>query len=140
MLYVCPHSSLRRLNGLMNSSCSNVNENVILLFFIVGCILTIIGIFLNICSCLLFYRTKSLDKTPYGIFIISLSISDIIKLLSEYVVHIGFIYIQHKYFVCSITWFLTLTSENLSYLFLCALGKYLNLIFNCESNLIKKRY
>jgi hypothetical protein len=107
----------------MNSSCVNVNESLVLLFFILGCILSIIGTLLNLCSCLLFYRAKSLDKTPYGIFIIALSIADIIKLMAEYLVHILFFYIDHRYFVCSITWFLTLTSENLSYLFLCALGK-----------------
>ncbi len=108
---------------LMNSSCADVGENVILLFFILGGILTIIGILLNLCSCLLFYRAKSLDKTPYGIFIIALSIADIIKLIAEYFVHILYFYIEHRYFVCSITWFLTLNSENLSYSFLCALGK-----------------
>ena len=42
--------------------------------------------------------------------------------MTEYVVHILYFYIEHPYFVCSITWFLTMTSENLSYLFLCALG------------------
>jgi hypothetical protein len=107
----------------MNSSCIDVGENLVLLFFTAGCVLTILGTLLNLCSCLLFYRTKSLDKTPYGIFIIALSIADIIKLIAEYVVHILYFYIEHRYFVCSITWFLTLTSENLSYLFLCALGK-----------------
>ncbi len=108
---------------LMNSSCMNVGENLVLLFFILGCILTIVGTLLNLCSCLLFYRTKSLDKTPYGIFIIALSIADIVKLIAEYTVHILYFYIDHPYLVCSITWFLTLSSENLSYLFLCALGK-----------------
>jgi hypothetical protein len=112
----------------MNSSCINVDENLILLFFVVGCILTIVGTLLNLCSCLLFYRTKSLDKTPYGIFIIAVSIADIIKLIAEYLVHILYFYIEHRYLVCSITWFLTLSSENLSYLFLCALGK--NKIFH----------
>jgi hypothetical protein len=107
----------------MNSSCVNVDENLILLFFILGCILTVVGTLLNLCSCLLFYRAKSLDKTPYGIFIIALSIADIVKLIAEYPVHLVYFYVEHRYFVCSITWFLTLTSENLSYLFLCALGK-----------------
>jgi len=107
----------------MNSSCADVDENLILLFFILGCILTITGTLLNLCSCLLFYRAKSLDKTPYGIFIIALSIADIIKLIAEYLVHVLYFYIEHRFFVCSISWFLTLTSENLSYLFLCALGK-----------------
>jgi hypothetical protein len=119
--------------SLMNSSCVNVDENLILLFIIVGGILTIIGTLLNLCSCLLFYRAKSLAKTPYGIFIIALSIADIIKLIAEYVVHILYFYIEHRYFVCSITWFLTLTSENLSYLFLCALGKKPNLSFMSNS-------
>jgi len=109
--------------SLMNSSCTNVGEYLVLLFFILGCLLTIIGTLLNLCSCLLFYRAKSLDKTPYGIFIIALSIADIFKLIAEYVVHILYFYIDHRYLVCSITWFLTLSSENLSYLFLCALGK-----------------
>ncbi|CAF1514029.1 unnamed protein product [Adineta steineri] len=113
----------------MNSSCVNVNENLVLLFFILGCLLTIIGILLNLCSCLLFYRTKSLDKTPYGIFIIALSIADIIKLIAEYIVHILYFYIDHRYLVCSITWFLTLSSENLSYLFLCALGRDFHSVF-----------
>jgi len=105
------------------SSCMNVSEILVLLFFILGCILTIVGTLLNLCSCLLFYRAKSLDKTPYGIFIIALSIADIIKLIAEYLVHVLYFYIEHRFFVCSISWFLTLTSENLSYLFLCALGK-----------------
>ncbi len=105
------------------SSCMNVSEILVLLFFILGCILTIVGTLLNLCSCLLFYRTKSFDKTPYGIFIVALSIADIVKLIAEYVVHILYFYIDHRYLVCSITWFLTLSSENLSYLFLCALGK-----------------
>ncbi|CAF1215121.1 unnamed protein product [Adineta ricciae] len=112
---------------LLNSSCGNVGENLVLLFFVLGCILTIIGTLLNLCSCLLFYRAKSLDKTPYGIFIIALSIADIVKLIAEYVVHILYFYIDHRYLVCSITWFLTLSSENLSYLFLCALGIERNL-------------
>jgi hypothetical protein len=108
----------------MNSSCNvNVDKNIILSFFLIGCLLTIIGIFLNFCSCLLFCRAKSLNKTPYGIFIIGLSIADIIKLISEYLVHLFYFYIDHPYFVCSITWFLTMMSENLSYMFLCALGK-----------------
>jgi hypothetical protein len=108
----------------MNSSCcENVNKSIILSFFIIGCLLTIIGILLNLCSCLLFCRAKCLYNTPYAIFIIGLSIADIIKLLAEYLVHILYFYIQHPYFVCSITWFLTMMSENLSYTFLCALGK-----------------
>ena len=111
------------LTSLMKSSCINVDDKLVLLFFILGCLLTIIGTLLNLCSCLLFYRAKSLVKTPYGIFIIALSIADIIKLFAEYFVHILYFYIEHRYFVCSITWFLTLTTENLSYLFLCALGK-----------------
>ncbi|UJR34693.1 hypothetical protein I4U23_027470 [Adineta vaga] len=111
----------------MNSSCENVNENLIISFYFIGFFLTIIGILLNICSCLLFIRSKSLCKTPYGIFIIALSVSDIMKLLSEYVLHIIYLYIQHPFFVCSITWFLTLTTENLSYSFLWALGIERNL-------------
>ncbi|CAF3212223.1 unnamed protein product [Rotaria sp. Silwood2] len=108
----------------MNSSCHvNANSNVILSFFIFGCLFTIIGTVLNFCLCLLFCRAKSLLNTPYAVFIIALSIADIIKLTAEYLVHILFFYIQHPYFVCSITWFLTMTSENSSYAFLCALGK-----------------
>ncbi|UJR29416.1 hypothetical protein I4U23_010628 [Adineta vaga] len=105
----------------------NLDEYLVLLFFILGGLLTIIGTLLNLCSCLLFYRAKSLDKTPYGIFIIALSIADIIKLIAEYIVHILYFFIDHRYLVCSITWFLTLSSENLSYLFLCALGIERNL-------------
>ncbi len=108
----------------MNSSCGvNADEYVIISFFIIGCLLTIFGTILNFCSCLLFCRAKSLFNTPYAIFIIALSMADIIKLIAEYLVHIIFFYIQHPYFVCSITWFLTMTSENTSYAFLCALGK-----------------
>jgi hypothetical protein len=108
----------------MNSSCCvNADENVVLSFFIIGCLLTIIGTLLNLCSCLLFCRAKSLFSTPYAIFIIALSIADIVKLIAEYLVHLLYLYIQHPYFVCSITWFLTMTSENTSYAFLCALGK-----------------
>jgi len=108
----------------MNSTCYvNADEIVIISFFIIGCLLTILGSILNCCSCLLFCRAKSLFNTPYAIFIIALSIADIIKLMAEYIVHILFVYIQHPYFVCSITWFLTMTSENASYAFLCALGK-----------------
>jgi hypothetical protein len=107
----------------MNSSCQVTADTAIVLsFFIIGCFLSIIGCILNICSCLLFSRTKSLFKTPYAIFIIALSVADIIKLIAEYFIHLLFIYIQHPYFVCSITWFLTMTSENTSYAFLCALG------------------
>jgi hypothetical protein len=109
----------------MNSSCNETaDSNVVLSFFIIGCLLTIIGSLLNLCSCLLFCRAKSLFNTPYSVFIIALSIADIVKLTAEYTVHILFFYIQHRYFVCSITWFLTMTSENTSYAFLCALGKY----------------
>jgi hypothetical protein len=108
----------------MNASCYvTADSNIISLFFILGCLLTIVGTTLNLCSCLLFCRAKSLLHTPYAVFIIALSIADIVKLISEYLVHILFIYIQHPYFVCSITWFLTMTSENTSYAFLCALGK-----------------
>jgi hypothetical protein len=113
----------------MNSSCVNVDEYLILSFFIIGCLLTIIGILLNLCLCLLFCRAKSLYRTPYGIFIIALSIADIVKLIAEYLVHLVYFFNQHPYFVCSITWFLTMTSENLSYAFLCALGKKKNFIF-----------
>ncbi len=109
----------------MNASCHvTADSNMILSFFIIGFFLAIIGSILNICSCVLFIRTKSLSNTPYAIFIIGLSIADIIKLISEYFVHLLFVYIQHPYFVCSITWFLTMTSENTSYAFLCALGKF----------------
>ena len=108
----------------MNALCYlNGSSNIVLSFFIIGCISTIIGIVLNVCSCLLFCRAKSLHNTPYAVFIIALSIADIVKLTAEYSVHILFFYIQHPYFVCSITWFLTMTSENTSYAFLCALGK-----------------
>jgi hypothetical protein len=114
----------------MNSSCVNVDEYLILSFFIIGCLLTIIGILLNLCLCLLFCRAKSLYRTPYGIFIIALSIADIVKLIAEYLVHLVYFFNQHPYFVCSITWFLTMTSENLSYAFLCALGKKKNIFLN----------
>ncbi|CAF1205314.1 unnamed protein product [Adineta steineri] len=112
----------------MNTSCNaNADSTVILSFFIIGCILTIIGTILNLCSCLLFCRSKSLVNMPYSVFIIALSIADIVKLTAEYSVHILFFYIQHPYFVCSISWFLTMTSENTSYAFLCALGIERNL-------------
>jgi len=113
----------------MNSSSTdlNVSENVILLFFILGGLLAITGIFFNFCLCFIFYHEKSLSKTSYGIFIIALSITDIIKLTAEYILHIAYFYIQHPYFVCSLTWFLTMISENLSYSFLCALGIERNL-------------
>ena len=111
----------------MNSSCTNVNQDLVLLFFILGCLLTILGILLNLCLCALFCRAKSLYKTPYGIFIIALSIADIFKLIAEYLVHILYFFNQSPYFVCSITWFLTISSENLSYAFLCALGIERNL-------------
>ncbi|CAF1198251.1 unnamed protein product [Rotaria sordida] len=112
----------------MNSSCHvNANSTVILSFFIFGCLFTIIGTVLNLCLCLLFFRAKSLLNTPYAVFIIALSIADIVKLTAEYFIHILFFYIQHSYFVCSITWFLTMTSENTSYAFLCALGIERNL-------------
>ncbi|CAF1400342.1 unnamed protein product [Rotaria magnacalcarata] len=110
----------------MNSTC-HANANVILSFFLLGCLLTIVGIVLNLCLCILFCRAKSLFNTPYAVFIIALSIADIVKLVAEYVVHILFPYIRHPYFVCSITWFLTMTSENTSYAFLCALGIERNL-------------
>ncbi|CAM4871102.1 unnamed protein product [Rotaria socialis] len=107
----------------MNDSCHvTADSKIILSFLFIGFFLSIIGCILNICSCLLFIRTKSLFKTPYGIFIIALSIVDIIKIVAEYFTHLLFIYIQHPYFVCSITWFLTMTSENISYGFLGALG------------------
>ncbi|CAF3623626.1 unnamed protein product [Rotaria socialis] len=106
----------------MNDSCHvTADSKIILSFLFIGFFLSIIGCILNICSCLLFIRTKSLFKTPYGIFIIALSIVDIIKIVAEYFTHLLFIYIQHPYFVCSITWFLTMTSENISYGFLGAL-------------------
>jgi hypothetical protein len=109
----------------MNASCYvDASSNVILSFFIIGCLLTVVGTILNLCSCLLFCRAKSLLNTPYAVFIIALSIADIVKLTAEYSVHILFFYVQHPYFACSITWFLTMTSENTSYAFLCALGKY----------------
>jgi hypothetical protein len=109
----------------MDASCYvSAGSNVILFFFIIGCILAIVGTGLNFCSCLLFCRSKSLRDTPYAVFIIALSIADIVKITAEYSVHILFFYIQHPYFACSITWFLTMASENASYMFLCALGKY----------------
>ena len=112
----------------MNSSCKvTADKEIIMVYFIVGCLLSLIGILLNLCSCLLFCRAKSLYNTPYSIFIIALSLADIVKLFSEYIVHLLFFYIQHPYFVCSITWFLTMTSENTSYAFLCALGIERNL-------------
>ncbi|CAF0740641.1 unnamed protein product [Adineta steineri] len=107
----------------MNASCHvTADSQMILSFFIIGFFLATIGCILNSCSCILFIRTKSLFNTPYAIFIIALSIADIIKLIAEYFLHLLFVYIQHPYFVCSITWFLTMTSENASYAFLCALG------------------
>jgi hypothetical protein len=107
----------------MNSSCRvTADSKMIISFFLIGCLLSIIGCLLNLWSCLLFSRTKSLFNTPYAIFIIALSISDTIKLIAEYYTHLLFIYIQHPYFVCSIAWYLTMTSENTSYAFLCALG------------------
>ena len=110
----------------MNASCyGNADSSVILSFYIIGCLLTIVGIILNLCSCILFCRAKSLRNTPYAVFIIALSLADIVKLTSEYLVHLVYIYVQHPYFVCSITWFLTMTSENTSYAFLGALGKAL---------------
>jgi hypothetical protein len=113
----------------MNSSCYVTADTfMILSFFIIGSILAIIGCILNVCSCLIFSRSKSLYNTPFAIFIIALSISDIIKLVAEYFVHLLFIYIQHPYFVCSITWFLTMISENASYAFLCALGSVIHII------------
>ena len=102
-------------------------------FLFLVLLLTILGTLLNLCSCLLFCRSKSLFNTPYAIFIIALSIADIVKLMAEYLVHLIYLYIQHPYFVCSITWFLTMTSENTSYAFLCALGKNL-------SNLIHPKF
>jgi hypothetical protein len=98
------------------------DSKMIISFFLIGCFLSIIGCLLNLCSCILFSRTKSLFETPYAIFIIALSIADIMKLFAEYYIHFLFLYIQHPYVVCSITWFLTMTSENTSYAFLCALG------------------
>ncbi len=123
-------SSISDLNiDIMNSSCHvTADSEMILSFFILGFIFSIIGCILNFCSCLLFFRTKSLFNTPYAIFIIALSIADIIKLIAEYFIHLLFIYIQHPYFVCSITWFLTMTSENTSYAFLCALGNYKKIV------------
>jgi len=107
----------------MNSSCKvSADPKMIISFYIIGCFLSVMGCLLNICSCLLFSRSKSLFNTPYAVFIIALSISDTIKLISEYYIHLLYIFIQHPYFVCSITWFLTMTSENTSYAFLCALG------------------
>lgn len=106
----------------MNYTCANVDDYMVLSFFTIGGLLAILGTLLNLCSCLLFFRAKSLHKTPYGTFIIALSIADVIKLFAEYFMHILFFYISHPYVVCSISWFLTLASENLSYSFLCALG------------------
>lgn len=118
------HPQNTPLNYTMNSTCDgHADSKVVLSFFILGGMFTIIGTVFNLCLCILFCRAKSLFNTPYGIFIIALSIADIVKLIAEYVVHILFFYIQHPYFVCSITWFLTMTSENMSYAFLCALGK-----------------
>lgn len=112
----------------MNDSCYITADSTITLsFFTIGLFLSIVGCILNICSCLLFIRTKSLFNTPYGVFIIGLSIVDIIKIIAEYFVHLLFLYIEHPYFVCSITWFLTMTSENISYGFLSALGNRFNL-------------
>ena len=108
----------------MNFSChGKPDTGIILSFYVIGGILAVSGTLLNMCSCLLFCRAKSLFDTPYSVFIIALSIADIVKLVSEYFVHLMFIYIRHEYFVCSVTWFLTMTSENSSYAFLCALGK-----------------
>ena len=107
----------------MNSSCQvTADSQMIIIFFLLGCFLSVIGCLFNLVSCILFIRTKSLFKTPYAIFIIGLSIADILKLIAEYYLHLLVIYIQHPYFVCSFTWFLTITSENCSYAFLCALG------------------
>lgn len=107
----------------MNSSCQvTADSQMMIIFFLLGCFLSIIGCLFNICSCILFIRTKSLFDTPYAIFIIALSIADILKLIAEYYLHLLFIYLQHPYFVCSFSWFLTMTSENSSYAFLCALG------------------
>lgn len=109
----------------MNSTChANADSSVVVLFFALGGVLTIVGTVLNVCSCLLFCRAKSLMNTPYSVFIIALSIADVVKLAAEYTVHLVFVHVEHPYFVCSITWFLTMTSENASYAFLCALGKY----------------
>jgi len=49
-----------------------------------------------------FCRVKSLRQTFYGIFILALSIIDIFKLMTEYVVHILYFYIEHPYFVCAL--------------------------------------
>ena len=108
---------------MMNSSCQvTADSTMIVTFFFIGGFLSIIGCLFNFYSCILFIRTKSLFNTPYAIFIIALSIVDIIKLIAEYHLHLLFIYIKHPYFVCSVTWFLTMISENSSYAFLCALG------------------
>lgn len=108
---------------MMNSTCQvTADSTMIVTFFFIGGFLSIIGCLFNLYSCILFIRTKSLFNTPYAIFIIALSISDMIKLTAEYHLHLLFIYIKHPYFVCSLTWFLTMTSENSSYAFLCALG------------------
>lgn len=106
-----------------NASCHvTADPSMILSFFVVGFFVALVGCVLNTCSCLLFMQTKSLFQTPYAVFIIALSIADFIKLVAEYFLHLLFIYFDHPYFVCSITWFLTMTSENTSYAFLCALG------------------
>ena len=123
----------------MNTSCNaRADSNVIVFYFTFGCLLTILGTILNLCSCLLFCRAKSLLNTPYSVFIIALSIADIVKLSAEYTVHLLFLYIQHPYFVCSVTWFLTMTSENSSYAFLCALGKVC--MYTPSRSIFRKRY
>jgi hypothetical protein len=107
----------------MNSSCQVMADSkMVVSFFLIGFLLSVIGCLLNLYSCFIFFRTKSLFNTPYAIFIIALSIADIMKLIAEYYIHFLFVYIQHPYFVCSITWFLTMTSENSSYAFIIALG------------------
>ena len=86
----------------MKFLCVDVQEYIILIFFILGYILTIFGCLFNFCLCLLFCRVKSLRQTFYGIFILALSIIDIFKLMTEYVVHILYFYIEHPYFVCAL--------------------------------------
>ncbi len=114
----------------MNSSCQVMADSkMVVSFFLIGCFLSVIGCLLNLYSCFIFFRTKSLFNTPYAIFIIALSIADIMKLIAEYYIHFLFVYIQHPYFVCSITWFLTMTSENSSYAFIIALGNQTSCFF-----------
>ncbi|CAF0967549.1 unnamed protein product [Didymodactylos carnosus] len=122
---------------IINSDCIvTADASIIYIFYIGGGLLALAGTILNLFSCILFFNTKSLAKTPYSIFIIGLSIVDILKLFAEYYFHLFYIYFKHPYFVCSVTWFLTLASENISYAFLCALGIERNL----KVWIIEKKY